>query len=74
MSLADDLRRRREQWIEAAGWRFLLRRPRDLDIVLWRDAGGNAEIVVRSVAGWDGPTLNDVLGNGEPAAAPWSRP
>lgn len=72
MSIADDLRRRRETWVTAGGWRFLLRRPRELDMVLWAQAGGNTEIVLQSVAGWEGPTHDDVLGNGEKAPAPWS--
>ena len=65
MSLADTLRRQRESWIEAGGFRFQVRRPRDLDLMRWRQEGGNAGVALHSVVGWEGVTQGDVLGGAQ---------
>jgi hypothetical protein len=65
MSLADTLRRQRESWIDAGGFRFQVRRPRDLDLVRWREDGGNAGVALHSVVGWEGVTQGDVIGGAQ---------
>lgn len=62
MSLADTLRKQRESTVEAGGFRFTVRRPRELDAARWNAQGGYTEVALRSVVGWDLVTVGDVLG------------
>jgi hypothetical protein len=71
MSLASLLRSQREEWFTTGGHRFLLRRPRRLELALWA-AESNAAVAIRSLAGWEDVSQDNVLGNGDASPAPFS--
>ena len=71
MSLATLLRSQREEWFATGGHRFLLRRPRRLELALWA-SDSNAAVAIRSIAGWEDVTQDNVLGNGDASPAAFS--
>ena len=65
MSLADKIRKAREQEVEAAGFFFLVRRPTDVEMMELRGQK-MARAVIPYVIGWRGVTEISILGNGSP--------
>jgi hypothetical protein len=60
-SIAERMRERRETWFQVGDVSFLIRRPRSLDIAQAYRDGGQSEVAIRSVVGWRGMRLCDLL-------------
>lgn len=72
--LADAIRKRREMKIEVGRWKFIGRRPNDIEAMDF--AGSNrvyADMALQLVIGWEGVTEDDVIGGGGSDPAPFSR-
>ena len=65
MSLAEKIRKAREQEVEAAGFFFLVRRPTDVEMMELRGSR-IARAILPYIIGWEGVTEISILGNGSP--------
>lgn len=72
-SLAEKIRKAREQLVEADGHQFTIRRPTDAERAEWfsRDGISPLELVRRSVVDWDLTEL-DLIPGGSPTPADFS--
>jgi len=64
-SLIAKMRAAREQTVEVGGYKFVVRRPTEMDMMEMQDQplGRSA---LRHVVGWSGVKESDVLANGDP--------
>lgn len=60
MDYAEALKARRRSSVTVGGFTFHVLRPRQWDMVTWQQAGGYAEVAVRSIERWDGVCARDL--------------
>ena len=72
MSLAERMRKAREQKVQAGGYTFVVRRPTDVDMM---EMGGrvDARRLIPYVVGWEGVAEMDLVKGGEPHPLPFDR-
>lgn len=70
MSLADKIRKAREQIVEAGGYTFTVRRPTDVEMLDLRGTGSIARLF-RFVVGWEGVKEIDLVPGGDPHPVPF---
>jgi hypothetical protein len=71
MTVAEQMRARRETWFKDGDIEFLIRRPRAFDAGQAWSEGGRAEVAIRSVVGWRGVKLSDLLPGESDGDAPF---
>jgi hypothetical protein len=65
--LVKRMRAAREQWVEAGGFRFLIRRPTDWELAK-KAQGSRFELVFEHVVDWDGVREADLIPGGSDEA------
>lgn len=70
MSLAEKIRKSREKGIEAGGFKFIIRRPTDLEM-MEHSRNRNAVALLRFVVGWESVKELDLIPGGQPIDAPF---
>jgi hypothetical protein len=63
-------RSRREVWFATGGKEFLLRRPRDAEVIEWMGAG-KFTLAINAVVDWRNVSSNDICGDGSQDPAPF---
>lgn len=71
MTVAEQMRARRETWFKDGDIEFLIRRPRAFDAGQAWAEGGRAEVALRAVVGWRGMKLSDLLPGEAQTEAPF---
>lgn len=75
-ALLERLRASREVWVEAGGFRFLIRRPTDVQLIQWREIAASDEpepsrVLRRCLIGWEGVREIDLVPGGSAESAPF---
>ena len=71
MTVAEQMRARRETWFKDGDIEFLIRRPRAFDAGQAWAEGGRAEVALRAVVDWRGMKLSDLIPGETQADAPF---
>ncbi len=64
-ALIAKMRNAREQTVDVGGFRFVVRRPTEMDMIEWGEQTMGRE-ALKHVVGWSGVKESDVLPNGDP--------
>lgn len=70
MSLANKIRKAREQVVEAGGFKFTIRRPSDVEMMELGRSGPVSRLFPY-IVGWDGVKEIDVIPGGSPTVLPF---
>jgi len=75
--MLERLRAAREVWVEVDGFRFLIRRPTDIQLAQWRELSPGEEpepsrVLRRCLIAWEGVRELDVVPGGSADFAPFS--